>query len=117
MSTDTSTQLIQNIEQAKVHDLAGMIDYKAGKLASLTLAQQKGAGMTLFAIDKGEGLSPHSAPGDAFAQVLEGAMEMTIDGQAHTLRAGQVIVMPANITHAVRAVERCKFLLFLVKSE
>ena len=112
-----NTQLIKNIEPAKVHDLVEMIAYKPGKLASLTLAQKKGVGMTLFAMDKGEGLSPHRAPGDAFAHVLEGRAEITIDGQTQLLKAGQVIVMPADIPHAVQAVERCKFLLVLVKSE
>ena len=73
--------------------------------------------MILFAVDKGEGLRPHSAPGDAFAYLLEGIAEITVDGQAQMVTAGQVIVMPANITHALHAVERFKFLLVLVKPE
>ncbi|WED23927.1 cupin domain-containing protein [Vibrio sp. JC009] len=112
-----SEQLIKNIEHSAVHNLESLIDYKPGKVASLTLSQKKSVGMTLFAIDKGEGLNTHSAPGDAFAQILEGTVEITIADEKYTLTGGQSVVMPANIPHALKAVEPFKFLLVLIKPE
>ena len=112
-----SEQLIKNIEFSAIHTLASLIDYKAGKVASLTLTQKKTAGMTLFAIDKGEGLNTHSAPGDALVQILEGTVEITIADEKFTLHTGQSIVMPANIPHALKAVEAFKFLLVLINPE
>lgn len=110
-------QLIANIEHSRVHALADLVDYQPGKVASLTLAQRSGVGLTLFAIDQGEGLGTHSAPGDALVQILDGAAEVTIDGKAHILRTGQAIVMPAEIPHALKAIEPFKFLLTVVKNE
>jgi len=112
-----SEQLIKNIEHAIIHKMEELIDYKPGKVASLTLSQKKNVGMTLFAIDKGEGLNTHSAAGDAFAQVLEGVAEITIDGEVFRLSGGESIVMPANIPHALKAIEPFKFLLVVVKPE
>lgn len=109
--------LITNIEHAKVANLAELVAYQPGKVASLTLTQKNGVGLTLFAIDKGEGLSTHSAPGDALVQVLDGAVEITIDGVPQTLTAGESIVMPAEIPHALKAIEPFKFLLTVVKIE
>jgi quercetin dioxygenase-like cupin family protein len=110
-------QLITNIQHSSVCVLADLVEYRAGKVASLTLAQKDGVGMTLFAIDKGEGLSPHSAPADALVQVLDGTVEITIDGVPQTLTAGQAIVMPAETPHALKAIEPFKFLLTVVKIE
>jgi len=110
-------QLIKNIKHATIYKMKNLIDYKPGKVASLTLSQKKTVGITLFAIDKGEGLNTHSAGGDAFAQVLEGVVEITIDGEVFTLSEGESIVMPANISHALKAIEPFKFLLTVVKPE
>lgn len=112
-----SEQLIKNIEHATIHKMEELIDYKPGKVASLTLSQKKTVGMTLFAIDKGEGLNTHSAAGDAFVQVLEGVVEIIIDGEAFTLSGGDSIVLPANIPHGLKAIEAFKFLLVVVKPE
>ena len=110
-------QLIANIDHARVHALADLVDYQPGKVASLTLAQRSGVGLTLFAIDQGEGLGTHSAPGDALVQILDGAAEITIDGVPEIVKAGQAIVMPAEIPHALKAIEPFKFLLIVVKNE
>lgn len=110
-------QLIANIDHARVHALADRVDYQPGKVASLTLAQRSGVGLTLFAIDQGEGLGTHSAPGDALVQILEGSAEITIDGVPETVKAGQAIVMPAEVPHALKAIEPFKFLLTVVKNE
>ncbi len=108
-------QFIKHVDHAKVYTLADIVTYEKGKVASLTLTHQKGVGMTLFAIDKGEGLSTHAAPGDALAYILDGQVEITIDGKASVLETGQMIVMPANIPHALKAIEPFKMLLVVVK--
>ena len=107
--------MIKNLEHAVPLALAEQVQYEEGKVVSLTLAQKPGVGLTLFAIDAGEGLSTHAAPGDAMAFVLEGQAEITIDGKVNAVSAGEAIVMPKGIPHAVRAVTRFKMLLTVVK--
>lgn len=109
--------LIKNLKKAEVLPLLDQVSYEKGKVASLTLAQQPGVGMTLFAFDAGEGVSTHSAPGDAMVQVLEGEARITIDGVENHLTAGQIIIMPAGVPHAVRAVTPFKMLLTVVKAD
>ena len=87
---------------------------EAGRVVSLTLAQTPATKITLFAIDADEGMSSHAAPGDAFITVLEGTGEITINGVAHELSAGQSIVIPAGAPHAVRGVTAFKMLLVVV---
>ena len=107
--------LMTNLEKATVLTLADLIDYAPGKVVSKTFAQRPNAGMTLLAFDAGEGLSTHAAGGDALAQVLEGTACITIDGVEHTLQAGNAIVMPVGIPHAVKAVTKFKMLLTLIR--
>ncbi len=108
-------QLIKNIEHNRIHELKEIVAYEEGKVVSLTLAQRKGVGVTLFAIDKGEGLNTHSAPGDAMATILDGEVEITIDKTPYTARSGQVVVMPAGVPHSLKATEPFKMLLTVVK--
>ena len=107
--------LIKYIEHSKVYKLADIVAYEKGKVASLTLTQQKGVGITLFAIDQGEGLNTHSAPGDALATILDGKVEITIDGKPYVAEAGQAVVMPTGIPHSLKALEPFKMLLVVVK--
>lgn len=110
-----SEKLIKNIEHATPLSLKELVQYDEGKVASMTLAQETGVGITVFAFDAGEGVSTHSAPGDAMVQILEGDAEITIDGEKHILKEGEIIVMPKNIPHAVKAVTRFKMILTVVK--
>lgn len=110
-----SEKLIKNIEHATPLSLKELVQYDEGKVASMTLAQETGVGITVFAFDAGEGVSTHSAPGDAMVQILEGEAEITIDGEKHILKEGEIIVMPKNIPHAVKAVTRFKMILTVVK--
>ncbi|MGB0259113.1 MAG: cupin domain-containing protein [Coraliomargarita sp.] len=96
-------------------DLCSLVDYQDGQVISRTLAQNKHLNLTVFACAKGEGLSTHSSTGDAMVQVLDGVGILTVDGQDHTVPAGQTIVLPANIPHAVDAPENFKMLLTVVK--
>lgn len=107
--------IIKNIPHAQPFTLAEQVTYEVGKVVSLTLAQQPGAGITLFAFDVGESISTHSAPGDAMATILEGTAKITIDGVPHTLNEGQAIIMPAGVPHAVQAVTAFKMYLVVVK--
>ena len=106
---------IKNIPFSDVHNLPELVDYEDGRVVSRTFAQNPSLSITLFAFDKGEGVSTHTAPGDAMLQVLDGEAAVNIDGQEMTVRAGQVVVMPANVPHSVTGVERFKMLLTVVK--
>ncbi len=108
-------KLIKNVEHSVPFVLADLVEYQKGKVASLTLAQKPGVGVTLFAFDEGEGVSTHSAPGDAMAVILDGEAEITIDGKPFHSKAGEGIVMPAGIPHGVKSVTRFKMLLTVVK--
>lgn len=105
---------IRNIPHAKTVRLTEEIDYEPGKVASKTLAQRPGVGMTLFAFDIGEGIRTHAAGGDAMAQVLEGEAEITVGGVVHWVTAGHAIVMPAGVPHSLHALTPFKMLLTVV---
>lgn len=100
---------------AEVHDLAGLAAYAEGGVVSRTLAENASGTVTLFAFDAGEGLSEHTAPFDALVQVLEGRSKWTIGGKEKRVSAGQVVLLPADVPHAVEAVERFKMLLTMLR--
>jgi len=108
---------IKNIPFSEPQIIAELTDYEEGRVVSRTLAQNKGLGITLFAFDQGEGLSTHSAPGDAMVLILDGEADITIDGESMTVGAGEVVVMPADIPHALEAKQRFKMLLVVVKKQ
>lgn len=110
------SELIKNVEHAMPFCVADAVVLQSGCANSLTLAQQPGCKMSLFAIDKGEGMSTHAAPGDAMAYVLEGVAIITINDISHDIEAGQAIIMPAGAPHSVLAKTAFKMLLVVVKS-
>ena len=95
--------------------LAAYVDYAAGAVVSKTLLDKDAGTLTLFAFDAGQGLSEHTAPYDATVQILDGAAELTIGGAAVAAPTGSLVVMPANIPHSVRAVQRFKMLLIMIR--
>jgi len=95
--------------------LADLLQYQNGAVVSRTLVDRPVGTLTVFAFDEEQGLSEHSAPFDAIVQVLDGAADVTIDGTVHRVTAGQIIIMPANRPHALRAVERFKMLLTMIR--
>ena len=109
-------KLIKNLKHATPLPLKEQVSYQDGQVVSLTLTQRPGVGLTLFAFDAGEGISTHAAPGDAMAYVLEGTAQITIDGVVNEVSEGGVIVMPAGIPHAVKAITKFKMLLTVVKN-
>ncbi|MCX5788860.1 MAG: cupin domain-containing protein [Elusimicrobia bacterium] len=102
---------------AEVLDASSLVEYAKGSVVSRTLIKRDTGSTTVFAFDKGEGLSEHSAPFDAVVHVLDGEAEIKVGGQPHRVKAGQMILMPAGIPHALRAVERFKMVLHLARAK
>ena len=113
----TASTTRRKLAAAKAHDLATLVKYSEGSIVSRTLAENKAGSLTLFAFDAGQGLSEHSAPYDAVVQVLDGAVELTFGGKAVQATAGQLVVMPANVPHAVKAATRFKMLLTMLRAK
>ena len=91
------------------------MDYAAGAVVSKTLLDKKAGTLTLFSFDKGQGLSEHTAPFDATVQIVEGLAELTVGGKPNLVKTGQLFIMPANVPHSVRAIERFKMLLIMIR--
>lgn len=102
-------------EKGKAIDLTAMIDYADGGVVSKELIHNPGGSITLFSFDAGQGLSEHTAPFDAMIQVLDGAMELTVEGKLHNLTAGQALVIPMGASHSVNAAQRFKMLITMIK--
>lgn len=99
----------------QARDIKGLVDYAEGAVVSRTLAKNDSGSVTLFAFDAGQDLSEHTAPFDAFVHVLDGEAELIIGGTSVTAGAGQLVVMPADVPHAVRAHRRFKMLLTMLR--
>ncbi len=98
-------------------DLAQSVTYADGSVVSKTLLKKETGNITLFAFDVGQGLSEHTAPFDAAVLILDGEAEITIGGQSRHAAAGQLLIMPANIPHALQARKRFKMLLVMIRGE
>lgn len=109
--------MIKNIPISEVVNLSGLVEYQPGQVVSRTLAQNSSVSVTLFAFAAGEGLSAHTASGDALVHVLDGEALISIDGREMTVSAGQAVVMPANVPHAVAATTDFKMLLVIIKPD
>ncbi len=103
------------LDRGTVYNLKDVVSYTENSTVSNIISQNKKGNLTLFAFDKGQKLSEHSAPFDAIVQVLEGDGVIIIDGKEYFLTSGEMIIMPANIPHAVEARERFKMLLTMIK--
>lgn len=100
---------------ATVFNIAGEIDYASGGIVSKQISKNQAGNVTLFSFDKEQGLSEHTAPFDALVQILEGEMEIVVDGNHSRMKAGESLVLPANVPHALTAVQRFKMLLTMIK--
>lgn len=105
-----------NILMSKAIDMAGLVDYQDGAVVSKTVIAKKTGTVTVFAFDKGQGLSTHSAPFDALVQILEGEARITIAGKPLKVGNGEMVIMPANEPHALKALKPFKMMLVMVKS-
>jgi quercetin dioxygenase-like cupin family protein len=101
---------------AQAVNLTDLINYQAGSVVSRTIIDKKAGTITLFAFDKGQGLSEHTAPYDALVYIIDGEAEVTISGKPLSLKQGEFTIMPANEPHALSAVTRFKMLLIMVRS-
>lgn len=104
------------IEASKIFVSTESIEYANGSVVSKTIVKKPTGNITLFAFDIGEGLAEHSSPYDALVQLLDGKAEITIGGTPYNLQAGQNIILPANIPHALKANEKFKMMLTMIKS-
>ena len=104
------------IEPGEKFHTKNTIEYSEGAVVSKTIIKKTGGNVTLFAFDKDQELSEHSSPHEALVQVLDGKVEITIGGQPHTIPEGESIILPANIPHALKAVEAFKMVLVMIKS-
>jgi quercetin dioxygenase-like cupin family protein len=95
--------------------VANHIAYQEGSVVSREISKGSGGTITLFAFDAGQGLSEHKTPFDAFAHVVDGEAEITVGGTKYTVKAGEMIHMPANVPHALQAVSRFKMMLVMMR--
>jgi quercetin dioxygenase-like cupin family protein len=100
-----------------VQNLNELIGYAADSVVSKTILDKPVGSITLFAFDKGQRLSEHTVPYDAVVQVFDGAGKITIGGKEMKTSAGEVVIMPANVPHAVSADERFKMLLVMIRQQ
>jgi quercetin dioxygenase-like cupin family protein len=97
--------------------LAGLASFQDGSIVSRVLVSRDTGTITLFAFDEDQGLSEHTAPFDALVQMVEGEMEISIDGKPLNVKAGHLLLMPANHPHALKAVVKSKMLLTMIRSQ
>ncbi len=100
----------------QVVNMAGLVDYQKGAVVSRQIINKQTGTVTVFAFDKGEGLSEHTAPFDALVHILDGEAEITISGKPNKLVAGEMIIMPAGQPHSLKAPARFKMVLVMIRS-
>ena len=100
----------------KILKTADLIEYQEGSVVSQEIIRRDTGTVTIFAFDKGEGLSEHTAPFDAMVQIIDGKAEITISGNKNVLEKGEMIIMPANEPHALKALEKYKMILTMIRS-
>ena len=102
---------------AEAVELQSLVAYQEGAIVSRTLAKKNGGTVTLFAFDEGQALSEHTAPFDALVQVTDGEAEIRIAGEPHRVAAGEMIIMPANQSHALKALTPFKMMLTMIRAK
>ncbi len=105
-----------NSLKAQATNLVNLIDYQEGSVVSRTLIDKKVGTLTLFAFDEGQGLSEHTAPFDAFVYILDGKAEIVISSKTHNVDTGEMIIMPANEPHSLKALEKFKMMLVMIRA-
>jgi quercetin dioxygenase-like cupin family protein len=101
---------------AQANNLQNLIAYQKDSVVSKTIIGKKTGTLTLFAFDKGQGLSEHTAPFEATVYLVDGEAEITVAGKIHVVKKGEMIILPANIPHALNALSPFKMLLIMIKS-
>lgn len=106
-----------NLPAATPSNIANLTNYQEGAIVSRTLMQDETGTLTVFSFDKGQGLSEHTVPFDAFVQILDGEAEITIGGKPVQVKAGELLLMPGGISHKVQAAKRFKMLLTMFRTK
>jgi quercetin dioxygenase-like cupin family protein len=101
---------------AQVAKAPELVNYQEGSVVSREIVKRPTGNVTIFAFDKDQGLSEHTAPFDALVQVVDGEAEITVSGEPHRVRAGEMILMPAGKPHALKATKRFKMILTMIRS-
>lgn len=114
----TNIDIAEKTDMGKTEavNLKNHIQYSANSIVSKTIIDKKVGTLTLFAFDTGQNLSEHTAPFDAVVQILDGEAEISVGGELFKVGSGQMIIMPANVPHAVKASQRFKMLLTMIRS-
>ena len=113
--SDNATQQPEALACDRASSLTGLIEVAPGAIVSRVLAKSGGGNVTLFAFDKGQGLSEHTAPFDALVQVIDGSLELMIGGVKVRLAGGEIVRMPADVPHALSAPEPARMLLTMLR--
>jgi quercetin dioxygenase-like cupin family protein len=114
MSSTTTGRL--EIAEAQAFPMLGLVNYQEGSVVSRVILKRDKGNVTVFAFDEGQGLSEHTSPFDALVQAIEGEAEVTVAGKPIALRAGEVVLLPAEKPHAVKAIARFKMVLTMIRS-
>ncbi len=99
----------------EIHKIVNIVDYQSEAVVSKTLIKKGKGTVTVFAFDKGQGLSEHKAPFDALVQIIDGKADIILDGKSNITVAGEMIIMPANVPHSLKAIENFKMMLVMIK--
>jgi quercetin dioxygenase-like cupin family protein len=110
-------QIIKENSIAQAKNLESLIDYQTDSVVSKTIIGKKAGTVTMFAFDKDQGLSEHTAPYDAMVYMVDGEARITISGKAIIVKKGEMVILPANEPHALEALSKYKMLLIMIKSE
>jgi quercetin dioxygenase-like cupin family protein len=111
----SSKQHVKDLK-GKAFDIAVLLDYQNDAIVSREIIKKDTGTVTLFAFDNGQGLSEHTAPFDALVYIVDGSVEVIISGKSNKLKTGEMIIMPANKPHALKAIKRFKMLLVMIKT-
>lgn len=106
----------ENKLTAQTLNLKNLTEYQDGAIVSKEILKKDTGNVTLFAFDKNQGLSEHTAPFDALVCILDGTAEIIIAGQSHQVKEGETIIMPADVPHALKANEKFKMMLVMIRS-
>ena len=110
---DYQDRYIMNLNES--NSIKDLVEYQKESVVSKTLIKQEKGTITIFAFDKGQGLSEHTAPFDALVQVIDGKADVLIDGESNIVQIGEMIIMPANKPHALKAIEKFKMMLVMIR--
>lgn len=114
MSSTTTAR--SEIAGAEAFSLSGLVNYQEGSVVSRTVLKRAKGNVTIFAFDEGQGLSEHTSPFDALVQAVEGEAEVNVSGKPIALKPGDVVLLPADRPHAVKAITRFKMVLTMIRS-